>query len=365
MKYGICIVILVLFLFSGICFGQEGKTYTVEVKDGIRLIHNEKPMWGDEQKIELKLVQVIGELDEKGKNYQFYEPRDVLEDEERNIYIFDSGNSRVQKFNSRGEFLLSFGRKGQGPGEFPTYISGDIDDQGNIYVASASGRRIQIFSNEGKFEEYMSFQRGMTGFRILSDNSFVVWTAAGLKNSTPPLIAIYDFSGKELKTFGKSDDFGNFSANFDGNRIGICVSENNEIYASFMRQNRIEKYTKNGDLIFRTDRKVNFDVSPKKIGQFENDEGETVIVAIPPVVSLGIDIDNDNRLWVITYKKQKEADMEFQDYVYFEIFSEDGYLLQTVAAPQRFDFMRIFKNHMYLIDTRGNMCVYQYKIVEK
>ncbi len=36
------------------------------------------------------------------------------------VYVADTGNHRVQKFTSEGEFVLSFGTSGVGPGQFLT-----------------------------------------------------------------------------------------------------------------------------------------------------------------------------------------------------------------------------------------------------
>ena len=59
----------------------------------------------------------IGELETEDENIAFHIPSDIVIDEQGNIYILDSGNHRIQKFDPEGNYLASFGRKGQGPGE--------------------------------------------------------------------------------------------------------------------------------------------------------------------------------------------------------------------------------------------------------
>lgn len=67
------------------------------------------------------------------------------------IYVSDPGNHRVQIFDTDGTFLSAFGRKGTGDGEF-VYPGGvDIDESGNVYVADMYNHRILKFTGDGSF----------------------------------------------------------------------------------------------------------------------------------------------------------------------------------------------------------------------
>lgn len=70
-------------------------------------------------------------------------------DKQDNIFILDGGNYRVLKFASDGRFISSFGRKGQGPGEFitPHWIS--INQKNNVYIAQWN--KLFVFNNDGKY----------------------------------------------------------------------------------------------------------------------------------------------------------------------------------------------------------------------
>jgi len=83
---------------------------------------------------------------------RFRQVTDVTWDPAGNIYISDGYiNSRVAKADRNGNWLKSWGERGDKPGQFNTPHSIAADAQGNIYVADRFNRRIQVFDGEGKF----------------------------------------------------------------------------------------------------------------------------------------------------------------------------------------------------------------------
>lgn len=82
----------------------------------------------------------------------FEDPTGVALDREDNIYVADSGNHRIQKFDARGQWVAAWGKMGQGPGQFDRPLGLAIDSShGWIYVADTDNARIQKFDASGKF----------------------------------------------------------------------------------------------------------------------------------------------------------------------------------------------------------------------
>lgn len=81
----------------------------------------------------------------------FFFPRGVTVDFVGNIYVADESNNRIQKFDQRGSFLTKWGREGKGPGQFKSPWGIACDALGNVYVVDSGNHRIQKFDGNGTF----------------------------------------------------------------------------------------------------------------------------------------------------------------------------------------------------------------------
>src|SRR5207249_10754270 len=67
---------------------------------------------------------------------------------------------RVLFRSKDGTFIKTWGRKGSGPGEFDTPHAITIDSQRQIFVGDGGNNRVQIFDQDGKFlAEWKQFGR--------------------------------------------------------------------------------------------------------------------------------------------------------------------------------------------------------------
>ncbi|UCD10492.1 MAG: NHL repeat-containing protein, partial [Nitrospinaceae bacterium] len=72
------------------------------------------------------------------------------------VWVADSGNDRIQKFDGNGKFLSTFGRSGgtrapYNEGEFKTPGAVAVDVNNNIWVADTGCHRIQKFDPDTDF----------------------------------------------------------------------------------------------------------------------------------------------------------------------------------------------------------------------
>jgi sugar lactone lactonase YvrE len=84
----------------------------------------------------------------------FRQPTDVAWDSKGNIYITDGYvDSRVAKYDNRGNWVKQWGTKGAGPSQFNTPHSIVVDRDDNVYVGDRGNRRVQVFDADGNFKK--------------------------------------------------------------------------------------------------------------------------------------------------------------------------------------------------------------------
>ncbi len=108
-------------------------------------------------------------------NGQFSSPWGITVDKDDNVWVVDSLNHRIQKFDTDGTHLgVTVGSLGSGTSEFnqPKGIASDAS--GNIYVADYLNHRIQKFASDGtyisKIKPGLSKLRYPMGIEVTPDN---------------------------------------------------------------------------------------------------------------------------------------------------------------------------------------------------
>ncbi|QJD84673.1 S-layer homology domain-containing protein [Cohnella herbarum] len=84
---------------------------------------------------------------------QFYNPSSLGVDGEGNVYVLNTGNSKIKKLNSDGELIGEWGGPGTSEGQFIDPAGIAVDVAGNVYVADTYKSRIQKFDSEGRHLE--------------------------------------------------------------------------------------------------------------------------------------------------------------------------------------------------------------------
>ena len=383
------ILLLFLILSSFFCSTPE-TTYTVEVIDGIRYVQNFAPSWGDEPKVAIELVRTIGDLDTPDENFQLFLPIDVAEDSKGNIYVLDSGNFRIQKYNPEGKFLSTIGRRGNGPVEFELAIILEMGVNDEMYVVDSGNRRIEVLTTDGREVRTINWNIRTHSFRLNKSGEFLVSKEQGVGRFTPeiedyvePLISVYDLEGIPLRGIGKQKVFDTPTAHITGNTFHITTDKDYNIYATFLLDNRIEKFSPDGKLIFRTERSLNFEVTDTV---YRDTGGGSYDVDWAKLVSKSIGVDYKGRIWVATYDRQTredervgtainfdrdgvatvhvfgDTDIVETDVFKLEIFDSEGILLGEIPLKHFVDTMRIFEDRLYIVDRLRGMQVFQYTI---
>ncbi|MCX6563869.1 MAG: NHL repeat-containing protein [Candidatus Aminicenantes bacterium] len=394
--------LLAISVLGGFILFVPTRSYSqkIENKTGVRIVHNEKGgTWGANPAVSLTLVRTYGDIDIDDPNLAFNQPSDVAMDAGGNVYVLDAMNQRIQKFGPDGKYLATIGRKGQGPGEFNYPSSLDIGPTGSLYVLESMQKKILVLSPEGRELRTIRTLNDMV-MKIRHLNSGMV--AGGIylgfgrgaseqrNKKKPKLIKIYDLDGKTKQDLADAFDFGDEFSTSSGNISFFDADKDDNLYLSFFNQNRIEKYSPKGILLWTADRPLNYSTEMLEKGTVERSERGTSMQAPRfNTCSIGIAVDEKERAWVITLNRQlkKEeqvgtimtggsggvssvktmGDRELQktDAFKLEVFDTDGGLLGEVPLEHFVSAIRIFKDNLFLIDVERRAKIYHYKIIEK
>ena len=89
-------------------------------------------------------------------------------------------NSRIVRYNAKGDFLMEFGELGDGPGQFDLVHGVAIDRNRRIYVGDRSNNRIQVFTEEGEFVDEWPDVSDPVG--VFIDEHDAVWVISARLN---------------------------------------------------------------------------------------------------------------------------------------------------------------------------------------
>ena len=167
------------------------------------------------------------------------------------VYVADTGNSRIVRLDSSGNILTSWGSRtpdGQLPPASGTFIEPwgiAVDSAGNVYVADTWNHRIQKFDANGNFkQEWGSFGQegadylwGPRGIAISADGHVYV-TDTGNKR-----VVVFDSNGKFLQEFGRTEEI-----QLD-EPVGIAADSEGNIYVADTWNLQVVVFSPEGNLI--------------------------------------------------------------------------------------------------------------------
>lgn len=179
-----------------------------------------------------------------GKSVTFGDPRGIAIDAEDDVYVVDSGDSQIKKFDHDGNLLVSWGSTGSGNGQF-FHPSGIFVGKKYVYVADTGNARIQMFDKDGNFIYAWGTYgngRGMfhTPVGLAADNSGDLFVADSDRGTIQIFNTHDEYSGeiRPLLTDG---------ANFTS-LDGIAFDSKNDFYTS-SPDNKILKFSDIGNYI--------------------------------------------------------------------------------------------------------------------
>jgi len=374
-----------------------------DLKIAAKIISNRKGgKYGRSLPISIELIRRIGDIDTDDDALAFNLPEDIAVDADGNIYVLDSGNHRIQKFDSAIRYLSTIGRRGQGPGEFNYPRALDLDSEGNIYVLDRNQARIEIINPPKKQIRSIRVDRKALDLKVLYPGRLAMTASLGYEynfkkiraEGLPKLVKIIDMDGDFLAQFVDAKDYGGPQINDMGNYPIMAADKNDNIYLTYAIRNQIDKYSPSGDFLWSASRELNFNSEIRYRGKIaakgaaiSSEEIECAHCAN------GIATDDKERVWVITFERQLKKDelsgtmggygkggavvftkvvgnkdfleQRSTDLYKLEIFDSEGSLLGEIPLTHFADAIFIFGYDLFILDKMHACTFYQYRIVDQ
>ena len=355
----IILILLVIMISSCTPKDTEWKG-TIEEKDGVIIIKNPKePMYGSE------ILSIEEELTIKGINENqeliFAEVYAIAVDGDGKIFICDSKEGNIKKFNQNGELLKIIGGRGQGPGEMSDPGKINISNKNELVVVDYQKRCLLFFSNEGKY--IRTLQSGgmlLLGLTIDSKGNIISSTLK-LSRSYPeyelikfdpdlnPLFIIGTMPYHNLRNFNP------FVPTYTG-----AVAKNDNIIYGHSNKYELLVFDAEGKIV----KKISKEYDPVEVTELEKEEEIKKAPSytrfdFPETHSAfqSIKLDDEGRIYVKTWKKE-----EFKKDYYFDIFDAAGKYIAEVYLKET---PHLFKNNkLYSVeeDEYGFHVIKRYKV---
>lgn len=174
---------------------------------------------------------------------EFNSPSAVLVAPNGDIFVGDGHgprtNARIVKFNSQGEYLMTWGTHGDGPHQFHTPHTLAMDSRGRLFVGDRGNNRILIFDQSGQFlEEWTQFGRP-SGMYIDGNDILYVTDSSSTPRTNPGFeegIWIGKAADGEILNFIEDPDE-------DGTQEGVFADRDGNIYGSLTAGMALRKYS--------------------------------------------------------------------------------------------------------------------------
>lgn len=175
---------------------------------------------------------------------QLTEPQSIAITTTGDEYVLDTGNNRVEEFNTKGELVRTWGIKGTEGGDFREPRGIALDPEGNVWVADTGNNRVEKFSAYGEYIEEISsgLFKAPQGIAINSEGYlFVANTGEGkiLQFAKGPETEHYE---ELVKTFGTA---GTGEEQFKEPQA-LAVGAEGALYILDTGNNRVDEYTVKG-----------------------------------------------------------------------------------------------------------------------
>ncbi len=247
-------------------------------------------------------------------------------DEKNFIYVTDTLDYSLKKFDPDGRMVKKKGEKGQGPGEFiaPRLLE---YHEGLLYVTDQSRPGIQIFDRDLNYKGRLPIRFPLSSFKILETNRIAV---VKLEMNTGCKIQLLNEQGEELQSI----HFQTKKSPFLMDLVDLVSDGKGGFFLAYIFRDRILHVDNTGALLWDQSLLGVKRVKRKKISK----------LTVPTeVIYKDIALDSSRRIYVLggRFSKNRSRDVYVLD-------EKNGHLLATFTLPDTSHCIHIDdQNYLY------------------
>ncbi|MCI0476152.1 MAG: hypothetical protein L0Y55_07890, partial [Anaerolineales bacterium] len=206
--------------------------------------------------VQLAATRAIGSAGRGNAQFEF--PKNIALDARGNLFIADSDNHRIQKFSANGEFLLAWGARSPDnvappPNTFNQPWGIAVDQAGNVYVADTWNHRVQKFDANGKFVTTWGVNGDTRGVAQVNPQMF--YGPRSIAIDAQGNVLVTDTGNKRVLKFSPNGEpvaqYGGVGS--DGGKfleqVGIAIDKQGNIFVADTWNLRIQKFDSNFNFI--------------------------------------------------------------------------------------------------------------------
>lgn len=354
---GICTFIILAFLY---CAEKGGYPVKSEIINGVKVITN--PDYPRDGKFFLSLEEElsIGEVEQEG--HFFAMPGDINVSDEGTIFVSDFDLDQISCFDRSGNYIRTFGKKGNGPGEFET-LRFVLSRDGKVYAMDNVNARISILDLKGNYIHGFKMLNLRGGWnKIYSDRNNHIYISKERRTEKGYVYSIfrYDPEGNELQDYGefpgdlflwtKRGDKMYPSRSSASLATVWVVSNDGKLYAGYSENYLISVYDQEADLLFRFGRK--FKPLPDTQKWLEGISDHL------PAFSRSWILDDAGNLWIELYRLSRDQEITY------DIFSPEGIYLKHVQVKHRIETIKNQRAYCIVPSDEELPLVKRYRMIE-
>jgi len=325
----------------------DGRT---EQRDGVTIVENTgRPIHEGNILLLTEELSIGGEAG--SGEQQFSDIYDFDVDPSGNIYILDMRAAEIRAFDKEGRFLRSFGKRGQGPGEFQIPVYMEISRDGQLLCFDATAFRMTYFSLTGEFvkQKVYPMVRGFRPTHVDSQGNLIGRAVLAPAPIGGEILKIVNAEGNLSLELCKveSDESKREKKEFDIGKPWIChvADRSDHIYWGYPERYEIRMVDAAGHLIkIIRNRTKAVAISPADKIAYEKDYADVLQRGFKLVfrdsfpLFESISVDAHNQLFV----KKREQGTETSARYSYDIYDPDGRYLAKVLIPANLNEMSVW-----------------------